>query len=86
MTCTTHHICDCLQKELEELRAIPGPVTIYVGDPNYKTKQEFVLEQENAAIRSILQEAKKHLAWGEDSEEVEELINSITAALGDKND
>jgi hypothetical protein len=33
--------------------------------------------------RALLREAKGHLAWGEDSQEVEELIKRIDAALGE---
>jgi hypothetical protein len=70
-----------LTEELEELRAIPGPVKIYVGDPKYKTKREFVLEQENAALRSLLQEARKHVVWGEGSSGVDELVERIDKAI-----
>lgn len=45
---------DRLLEKVKFLESIPGPVKIYIGDPTYKTQNEFILEKENRILHELL--------------------------------
>lgn len=77
MNCTTHHICDCLQAELEKYKDEYANVCKFATD----------YEQQRDTLRSLLREAREMISSHEQlcgCQEQEECIKRIDAALGEK--
>lgn len=95
MNCTTHHICDCLQAELERLRL--------ENDTGYRVVSADLAKRdvENAALhaeiqtfadawneletlQTLLREARYHVSHSEELGLDSDLLARIDAALGEK--
>lgn len=95
MNCTTHHICDCLQAELERLRL--------ENDTGYRVVSADLAKRdvENASLhaeiqtfadawneletlQTLLREARDIIDKPRTNDMIKSILNRIDAALGDK--